>query len=140
MKRHLRLVLIIGLLAGGLVLCSPASEAGIFRRGGPFRGYGGYGRGRVFAPVGGYGVYRPYRYGWGGYGMGYRGYGIGLGRYGYGYPAYGGYGIGYPGYGSGLNYPAFGVYGMGYNPAIFGSSLSVGTGPYGGFYMNSYPY
>ena len=40
MKRFLRVLLIAGLLAGGLAISSPSSEAGIFRRGGPFRGYG----------------------------------------------------------------------------------------------------
>jgi hypothetical protein len=136
MKRHLRVLLIAGLLAGGLALCSPTSEAGIFRRGGPFRGWG-Y---RSAYPAYGYSVYRPYGYGMGGYGMGYRSYGWGYG--GFGYPAYSGYGNpafgvysagGYPGYG-------LGGYGMGRYPAVYGTSLSIGTGPYGGFYMSSYPY
>jgi hypothetical protein len=123
MKRHLRVLLIAGLVAGGLALGSPTSDAGIFRRGGPYRGYGWR---PAYGPAYSYGVYRPYGYGVSGYGMGYRSYGWGYGGYGMGYPAYGGYGMG--------------GYGMGMSPAVYGSSLSVGTVPYGGFYTGSYPY
>ena len=142
MKRHLRVLLIIGLLAGGFAFCSPTAEAGLFGRGGLFRGYRSYG----YGPGWGYSVYRPYGYGMGGFGLGYRGYGgYGYGypafgsSYGYGYPYYSGYGLGYSGYGYGINNPAFGIYSAGY-PSVYGTSLSIGTGPYGGFYMSSYPY
>lgn len=128
MKRIARTLLIVGLLAGGLALLAPPSQAGIFRRG--HRGV--YGWGRVgYGPGGGYtAVYRPtgYGYGWGGYGAGYGAFA----------PGYGGYGTGYPGYG-------FGGYGVGYSgmglgyPAVYGTSVSAG-GPYGGFFMGSYPY
>lgn len=124
MKRHLSVLLIAGLMAGGLALCSPKSEAGIFRRGGPFRGYGVY---QAYGPGYGYGVYSHAGYGWGGYGMGYRNYGYG----GYGYPAYGYSGYGYPGYMG---------YGLGGYPAVYGTSVSIGTSPYSGFYMSTYPY
>lgn len=126
MKRIMRLLLVVGLVAGSLALCSPTSQAGPFRR-----GWGrGYGWGRVhYGPGFGYRtVYRPYGMGYGGYGFGYPGsYGVGYG----GYPAYGlgMYGAGY----SGLGYGGFGY------PAVYGSSISVGTGM-GGFYMGSYPF
>jgi hypothetical protein len=128
MKRILRILLVVGILAGGLMVCSPSSQAGPFRRG----WHRGYVYGPAFGPGWGYSAYRPY-----GYGRGYRGYG-------WGHPAYvGGYGLGYPGYG--FNAPAFGVYGMGYPgygygyTGYYGTSMSVGN-PFGGFYMSSFPY
>ena len=132
MKRILRILLVVGVLAGGLMACSPSSQAGPFRRGW-YRGYG-YGPGWGYRQV-----YRPYGYGWGRYGMGFRRFGWGYPAYGWGYP---GYGMGYSGYG--LNAPAFGVfgmgpgYGMGY-PGYSGTSMSIGT-PMSGFFMSSYPY
>src|SRR5262249_22295534 len=112
MKRILRILLIVGVLAGALTICTSTSQAGPFRRG----GYRGYGWGRAyFGPGWGYRqVYRPYGYGLGGYGLGYRNRGWGYGGYGMGYPVYGlgAYGMGYPGYGWG--YPGF-----------YGTSISV---------------
>ncbi len=139
MKRILRTLLVVGILAGGLALCSPSSEAGPFGRGPIRRG----GWGRVYGPGWGYRAYRPYGwgygayrpYGWGGYGVA-RPYG-----YGWGYP---GYGYGYTGYG--INSPALGVFGGGYPafgyggyPGVYGTNISVGS-PMGGFSMSSYPY
>jgi hypothetical protein len=136
MKRLMRILLVVGVLAGGLALGSPSSEAGPWGRG-PFRRVGW---GRYYGPGwGGWGyrAYRPLGYGWGGYGLGYRPYGWG----------YGGYGWGYPGYGYGINNPALGIfgfgsgysgYGFGY-PGFYGTNISVGS-PMGGFYMSSYPY
>ncbi len=130
MKRIMRLLLVVGLLAGGVWLGSPSAQAGPFGRG-PWRR--GWGWGRAYGPAYGYRVYRPYGYGWGGYGMGYRGFG-------WGYPAYG---MGYPGYG--INNPALGVfgvgpgYGLGGYSGFYGTSMSIGS-PMGGFYMSSYPY
>jgi hypothetical protein len=137
MKRIMRILLVVGLLAGGMALCSPSSEAGPFGRG-PFRraGWGG-----VYGPGWGYTAYRPYGYGWGGFGPAYRPSGWGYGGYGVGYPVYG---AGYGGYG--FNYPAYGAYGAGYPaygyggyPGFYGTRISVGS-PLGGFYMSSYPY
>jgi hypothetical protein len=125
MKRILRILLVVGLLTGGLALCSPSAEAGPFGRGGPFRrgGWGGF-----YGPGRGYGAYRPVGWGYGAYrpvGWGYGAYRPwGYGAYGWGYPAYG---VGYPGYG----FPAY--------PGYYGTSISVGN-PMGGFYMSSYPY
>jgi hypothetical protein len=145
MKRILRSLLVFGVLAGGLALCSPSAEAGPFgpfRRGGWGRYYGpGWGY-RGYRPYGwGYSVYRPYGYGlgWGGYGLGYPGYGWGYRGYGWGYPAYGYNSLGIfnnPVVG-GFGYP--GSYGFGGYPGYYGTSISIGV-PMGGFYMSSYPY
>jgi hypothetical protein len=125
MKRILRILLVVGILTGGLMTCSPSSQAGPFRRG----WHRGYVYGPAYGPGWGYrSVYRPF-----GFGGGYR-------SYGWGYPAYG---WGAPGYG--VNAPAFGVlgmrypgYGAGYS-GFYGTSMSIGS-PLGGFYMSSYPY
>lgn len=143
MKRHLRSLLVVSLLALGLGIFSSTSQAGVFRRGGPFRGYGyGYGyRYHAYGPGWGYGMSRPagygYSYGWGGYGMGYRNTTWGYG--GMGNPGFSGYGMGYPSMGTGLGYSGYGL-GYGGYPAVYGTSISIGTGPYGGFYMSNYPY
>jgi hypothetical protein len=132
MKRMLRISLTVAVVAGGLMVCSPSSEAGPWRRG-PFRGWG-------YGPGWGYrGVYRPYGFGWGGVRPVYRAYGWGYPAYGLGYP---GYGLGYTGYG--INAPGLGIwgmgpgYGMGYN-GFYGTSMSIGNS-LGGFYMSSYPF
>jgi hypothetical protein len=125
MRRILRIFLVVGILAGGLIACSSSSQAGPFRR--------GWHRGYVYGPVYGpgwgyYSVYRPYGRGWG------------YGSYGWGYPAYGWAGPVY-----GVNAPAFGVYSPGYlgygygYSGFYGTSVSVGS-PLGGFYMSSFPF
>ncbi len=144
MKRHLRSLLVVSLVAVGLGFLSSTSQAGIFRRGGFFRGprYGyTY---HVYGPGWGYRMYHPYGlgYGWGGYGPGYRNIGWGYG--GLGYPAYGGfglggYGLGSPDMGTGFGYTGYGL-GYGGYPAVYGTSLSIGTGPFDGFHMSTYPY
>jgi hypothetical protein len=133
MKRILRILLIVGVLAGALTICMSTSQAGPFRRG----GYRGYGWGRAYyGPGWGYRqLYRPYGYGVGGSGLGYRNFGWGYGRYGMGYGAYG------------MRYPVYGLgaYGMGYPgygwryPGLYGTSITVGR-PLGGFSIGSYPY
>jgi hypothetical protein len=124
MKRILRILLVLGMLAGGFALGSPSSEAAPFGRG-PFRG-GGWGG--FYGPRWGYSAYRPFGLGYGAYrpwGWGYGAYRPwGYGAYGWGYPAYG---VAYPGYG----FPA--------HPGYYGTRISVGS-PMGGFYMGSYPY
>jgi len=137
MKRIMRILLVVGIMAVGVAVFSPTSEAGPFGRGPIRRG----GWGRVYGPGWGYRPYRPYGYGRGGFGPGYRRYGWGYGGYGWGYPAYG---YGYRGYG--LNNPALGVfgvgspgYGFGGYPGFDGTNVAVGS-PLGGFYMGNYPY
>lgn len=127
MKRIVRLSLVVGLVAGTLALCSPSSEAGLFRRG--YRG--GYWGRTYYGPGWGYRtVYRPYGLGVTGYNPGFGGYGWAYG----GYPAYGlgMYGVGYPSYG-------YGYGGFGYPSVYGGTSISIGS-PMGGFIMGSYPY
>jgi hypothetical protein len=132
MKRILRSLLVLGLLAGFFALCAPSSKAGIFRRG--WRG--GYVGGPVYGPGAGYRVYRPAGYGWGGYGPGYRRYGWGYGGYGMGYPVYG---AGYPGYGVGMYGGGYPGYGWSYPGVYGGTSVSIGS-PMSGFNMSTYPY
>jgi hypothetical protein len=129
MKRYLRALLVAGLLAGGLTLWPTSAEAQPWRRGwGP---YGGFGRVRVYRPYAGYGFYRPYGYVLRGYGWGYPGYG-----YAFGYPGYPVIGAPVSGYGI-TSYP--GAIGWGY-PGYYGTSVSIGGGPFGGVMVSSYPW
>jgi len=132
MRRILRVLLVAGLLATGFTFWAGSAEARPWGRGwGP---YGGYGRVGVYRPYWGYGAYRPYGFGWG---RGYFGYPLGYRAYGYGiYPDY--YGFGYPAYGYGYGvYPR--AWGWGY-PGYYGTSVSIGTYPYGGVYVGTYPW
>lgn len=122
MKRILRLLLTVGLLAGSLAYCVPSAEAGPFRRG--WRGGYGWGRG-YYGPGWGYHqVYRPY-----GFGPGFRGMGRGFGAYGMGYPGYSGI---YGGYG-------FSGFGLGY-PGFYGNSMMIGGSPLTGYYGGGFPF
>ena len=137
MRRLLRVLLVSGLLVGGLTFWATSAEAQPWRRGyGP---YGGYGRVRVARPWG-YGAYRPVGYGWGRpYGY-YGGFGLGYSpAYGYGPGVYPRYSVlGYPAYGYGLGaYPV--ASGWGY-PGYYGTSVSIGTVPFGGVMVRSYPW
>jgi hypothetical protein len=142
MKRASRLLLVACLLFGTLALCAPSSEAGIFRRGGRYRGYGGV---RVYRPGWGFGGYRSYGYG---YGTGYPGYGTGYWGYGMGYPgmygtsmAVGGVPIG--GFSGGAPIGGFSggapIGGFSGGAPIGGFSRPGGV-PIGGFSVNGYPY
>ena len=135
MRRCLRALLATGLLVGGLTFWTTSAEARPWRRGwGP---YGGYGYRPAFRPGWGYGGYRSF-----GYGLGP---GYGWRRPGWGFPAYG-YGFrGYPGfYGPGSVYgPGVlpGTLGWGYPGYYGGTSVSIGTSPFGGgLFVGSYPW